>query len=207
MKPEDRIKDLIHKSDINTDPRTDERILGDAREYLERRKVDAFSGMSPGIWETVKRSAKGRYAAAAVIVVATLLLVLLSDSGKSPAYALEQTIQANHTIETIHLRIITGEGSIENKESSDCWMRYNDAGLLMESRWNLIEADGVKFSVWNNGVSTTWMPVWPGTRPMKHPWMWTADRPWTTCRSNFSGKPPMRPSIPGWETALWMPWK
>ena len=159
MKPEDKIKKLIQNSGVTTGPGTHKRILGDALEYLQRMKARESRGISSGIWRSIWKNPIGKFAAAVVGITATLLLVLLADWGSGgAAYALDQTIKANHTIETLHLRIFTGEGNIENKESRDCWMKYNDAGLLSNSRWNLLEEDGVKFTVWNEGISKTWLP-------------------------------------------------
>ncbi|MBL7152966.1 MAG: hypothetical protein ISS79_04570 [Phycisphaerae bacterium] len=107
------------------------------------------------------RSPLTKSAAAAVIIVAALLSITFFYKAATPAYALEQTIKANHTIETIHLRISNGE---ESDEFVDCWAKYDEAGLVSNFRQNFYEDvreddDNLKFSVWNNGVSKTWLPL------------------------------------------------
>jgi len=158
MKPEDKIRELIHKADLTTGPGTEERILGDARRFLETSSARQGAGIRPARWSALPRSALSRCAAAAVVLAAIGVLVMVFDRGTPPAYALEQTIQANHTIKTIHLRILTGEEGGEHPGSTDGWMKYDDAGRLTNSRRNLCEEDGVKFSVWNDGVLKTWIP-------------------------------------------------
>ncbi|MBL7153022.1 MAG: hypothetical protein ISS79_04850 [Phycisphaerae bacterium] len=99
--------------------------------------------------------------ASAVIIIAVLLSITFFYKAATPAYALEQTIKANHTIETIHLRISKGR---ENIEFVDCWAKYDEAGLVSNFRQNFYEDvreddDNLSFSVWNNGVVKTWLPL------------------------------------------------
>jgi len=47
MKPADKIKELISKSDVTTGPRTDKRILGDALEHLEKLKHKKSAPIQP----------------------------------------------------------------------------------------------------------------------------------------------------------------
>jgi len=99
--------------------------------------------------------------AAAVIIVAVLLSVIFFYKAATPAYALEQTVEANHTIETIHLRISNGA---ESGEFVDCWAKYNEAGLVSNFRRNFygdvrVDDDNLSFQVWNEGVLSTWLPL------------------------------------------------
>ncbi|MBN2314376.1 MAG: hypothetical protein JXM79_10630 [Sedimentisphaerales bacterium] len=68
MKPEERIKGLINESDVVTGPESDERILGDALEHLEKLKKPGRAGTQRNIWSTI-----GKLAAAAMIVIAALV--------------------------------------------------------------------------------------------------------------------------------------
>jgi hypothetical protein len=83
MKPADKIKELINKSDVATGPQTNKRILGDALEHLEKIK-------QPGIWSTII-SPIGKLAVAAVVLLAIALPVILRnpdgprDSDKVPS--------------------------------------------------------------------------------------------------------------------------
>ncbi|MGD8501518.1 MAG: hypothetical protein PVJ86_12770, partial [Phycisphaerales bacterium] len=105
-----------------------------------------------------------KFAAAAGIIVAVLLSIPFLDRGTAPAYGLAETIKANHTIKTIHLRMFPGEESIENDEYADCWVKYDDAGSVSNFRQNFYgdvrdDDDNLKFQVWNEGVLKTWLPL------------------------------------------------
>ncbi|MHC4741305.1 MAG: LolA family protein [Planctomycetota bacterium] len=98
---------------------------------------------------------------AAAIVVVALLSITFYYKVATPAYALEQTVEANHTIETIHLRI---SRDAQSGEYVDCWVKYDQAGLVSNFRQNFYEDvtkddDNLKFLVWNNGVLKTWLPL------------------------------------------------
>jgi hypothetical protein len=70
MKPADRIKKLINKSDVTTDSEADKRILGDALEHLEKLKQQKSAGTGPNIWRTIMRAKVSKLATAAAIFIA-----------------------------------------------------------------------------------------------------------------------------------------
>jgi len=73
MKPADRIKKLINKSDVTTDSEADKRILGDALEHLEKLKHKKSAPSQLNIWRTIMKSRITKLAAAAVIIIAILI--------------------------------------------------------------------------------------------------------------------------------------
>ena len=86
MNPEDKIKELISKSDIATDAQTENRILGDALKHL-----DILKQKSPRIglyiWRIIMKSPITKLAAAAVIAVAVLICInQFNGSGTSLAW-------------------------------------------------------------------------------------------------------------------------
>ena len=52
MKPADKIKELISKSDVQTTSETDKRILGGALDHLEKLKQKNLAGSQLNIWRT-----------------------------------------------------------------------------------------------------------------------------------------------------------
>lgn len=164
MKPADKIKELIKKSDVRIDTETDRRILSDAMRHLEKLKQRKSAERQPNIWRSIMRSRMTKLAAAAVIVIAVVLSINVCDRSINAAYALEQTIEANHTIKTIHLREFLCEDGDETGEFVDCWIKYNDAGLVSNVRQNFHgdvgeDDDNLRFTVWNEGVCKTWYPL------------------------------------------------
>ena len=96
--------------------------------------------------------------AAAVVVMTAVFLITFFEKATAPAYALDQTIKANNAIKTVHLRKFKKGQSIENNEFSDYWLKYDNASKLSNLRRNEHGKDGVKFTVWNEGIKKTWIP-------------------------------------------------
>jgi hypothetical protein len=69
MNPSEKIKELIGKSDVTIDSRTDKRILGDS---LEQLKQKYSAGIRPNIWRIIMRSQISKLAAAAAIIIVLL---------------------------------------------------------------------------------------------------------------------------------------
>ncbi len=124
----------------------------------------------PSLGRTLMRSRKIQYTAAAVILIAFTLsisMMVLNIGTAKPAYALEQTIEANHSIRTMHLRAYyNGEEGDENYEKAEVWMKYDEAGLLTNLSVNhfkyengKLDDDSIMFGVWNEGVSRTFLPL------------------------------------------------
>lgn len=151
MRPTDNINKLIGKLKLQASAELDKKVHDDISKAL-----DGPAHSKPGIWRIIMKTRTTKLAAAAVIIAGFFLAMTFFDKATTPAYALEQTIAANHTIRTIHLRIFSGDDSDE--KYSDLWLKYDDAGMLSNLRWNMHDDDGVSFSVWNEGVVKTWMP-------------------------------------------------
>lgn len=69
MKPTDKIKRLINKSDIRTDSEVDRRILGDALEHLEKLEQKKLAGTRPNIWRAIFKRPIAKLAAAAILLI------------------------------------------------------------------------------------------------------------------------------------------
>jgi len=98
MTPEEKLKELIGKSDLTTDPQTKERILGEALENLKDivQKKTQSAQPEPNIGRAIMKSRTMRFAAAAVIVLACVIGLSLwrtTGSGIALADVLAQTEQ------------------------------------------------------------------------------------------------------------------
>jgi hypothetical protein len=93
--------------------------------------------------------------AAAIIVVAAVSLQFIG--GGPAAYALEQTINANHSVRYLHIRNIDPQHEDEPKE---LWIACDEAGQVESVRFQLPEwaspEDGAKWIVWNQGIAKIW---------------------------------------------------
>jgi hypothetical protein len=157
MKPADEIKRLINKSDVTTSSKTDKRILGEALEHLEKLKQQRSAGTRPDIWRTIMKSSITKIAAAAVIVIAAVLGINLWNRSMPAAYALEQTIQANHTVRYIHIKDFDAKHSAEPKEF---WIEFYEDGQVKNVRMQFplwaSPDDGPKVVVWQENKAKVW---------------------------------------------------
>ncbi len=90
MKPADKIKELVNKSDVQTKTEIDKRILADALEHLEKLKQQKSSQAQLNMWRTIMRSRITKLAAAAVITITVLVGVnyfIDSIGVATPAFA------------------------------------------------------------------------------------------------------------------------
>ncbi|MHC4169481.1 MAG: hypothetical protein ACYSWQ_21250 [Planctomycetota bacterium] len=74
MKPEDKIRSLIDKSDAVADLKTDKRILGDALEHMELKAPKQPVPGRSKIWRTIMKGKTAKLAAAAVVLIGVLVL-------------------------------------------------------------------------------------------------------------------------------------
>jgi hypothetical protein len=72
------------------------------------------------IWRIIMHKKITKFAAAAVIIFAVLLAVSILDKSATPAYAVEQTIDAIQKVRTVYM---TGEFYMQGR--FECWMKYD----------------------------------------------------------------------------------
>ena len=100
-----------------------EEVLSEFRKSLTKPKTTTN-------WRIIMNNRITKLATAAVIIIVAGFGIYFVNESVTPAYAIEQTIEANHTIRTIHMRIWHGAESDEGDEFTDCWIRYNGSGLV-----------------------------------------------------------------------------
>jgi ribosomal protein L18E len=155
MSPADNVHKSIKNLKLKASAELDERVHSEISKALEKSK-----NARPNVWRIIMKSKISRLAAAAVIIIVGVLSITFMDKSVAPAYALEQSIEAYHSVRTIQVRTYTGRDSIENDEFSDCWIKYDDAGMLSNFRMEVEKsADGPTIIVWNQGVAECWMPT------------------------------------------------
>jgi hypothetical protein len=168
MRPADSIEKLIKKLRYKASTETHDRVLGNVFEALDKFEEQKPSAPAQKIRVTIMKNPITKLAAAAVIIIAVLLSTTyfeiggkkVFEIGAKQAYALEQIIKANHAVRTVHCRIYESTESLHNNQSDLCWIRYNDAGLVSNLRWNHRENDGgVCNIIWNEGIYKNWNPL------------------------------------------------
>jgi hypothetical protein len=108
------------------------------------------------IWRTIMKSPITKIAAAAVIIIAVVLSINLWDKSIPSAYALEQTIEANHSVRYLHIKGFDPS----HKEPKEYWVECDESGKLKSARWHMPEwdapEDGAKVVVWKENKIHLW---------------------------------------------------
>jgi hypothetical protein len=95
-----------------------------------------------------------KIAAAAVIIIAAALSITFLDKSVTPAYALEQTIQANSALRYLRTKYFHGERDDVAKE---CWLEFDESGRTKNLRINWSEwFAGGEVVVWNENETKIW---------------------------------------------------
>jgi len=111
----------------------------------------------PDIWRIIMKSRITKLAAAAVIAVAAILSITFLNKSIPAAYALEQTIQAAHSVRYLHVR-----NSVESQdEPMEFWVEFGPSGELKNMRFNkpawMDSEDGETVIVWKDNKMQLWI--------------------------------------------------
>ena len=156
MRPAENVKRLIKNLHDTTSAQMDEQVLTDVLRALEESKKNKSATSKPNIRRTIMRSPITKLAAAAVIIVGVVLSVTIWDKTTPTAYALEQTIQASHSVRYLHIKGFK-KGMEEPKEF---WLEFDEQGGIKNIRAYMPEwespSDGAKVVIWQQGKAKIW---------------------------------------------------
>ncbi|KPK41906.1 MAG: hypothetical protein AMJ65_08515 [Phycisphaerae bacterium SG8_4] len=159
MKPTDNFEKLIrdlHVLDINTSPEMDQRILHETLKLQQELKQTKLAGTQPDIWRINMKSPIAKLAAAAMIAIFAALSMTFLERSTTSAYALDQTVEANHSVRYIHIKGF----SPSHKEPKEYWVECDESGQLKNARWHMPEwdapEDGAKVVVWKEDTIYLW---------------------------------------------------
>jgi hypothetical protein len=159
MKPIDWFEKLIrdlHVLEINTSAEMDQRILHDTLKLQQELKQTKLAGTQPDIWRKIMKSSITKLTAAAVIIIGVVLTMTIWDGTVTSAYALEQTIQASHSVRYLHIKSYK-KGM---KEPKEFWLEFDKQGDIKNIRAHMPEwdspSDGAKVTIWQQGKVKVW---------------------------------------------------
>jgi hypothetical protein len=166
MKPADDVERSIKDLRMKTTAELDGRILTDALAALEQ-SGRAASETEPAVpfggrvipiarrplWRAIMTSKWSKYgAAAAAIVIAVTATVTALHQSARPAYALEQTIEANRGVRYIHIRFGPPHAVL-----SETWAQIGENGEVLRLKMDLAHTeDGPKVVVWQGDMAEVW---------------------------------------------------
>jgi len=103
MRPAENIEKLVKNINIDTNAKIDEDVLGEVVKAFEKSKSIKTSAIEQNIWRIIMKSKITKIAAAAVIIVAVILSTTFLDKSVTPAYGIEQTIEAFRDINSVYI--------------------------------------------------------------------------------------------------------
>jgi hypothetical protein len=95
-------KSYLGNIEVSADAEMDERILGDALAAMEQSKKTNPAMAGPNIGRIIMKSSITKLAAAVIIIAAGIFVVVMQKAA-TPAYALDQTLEAMNNVRTLHL--------------------------------------------------------------------------------------------------------
>lgn len=166
MGPAETIEKLIRnffatkKSRIAISAEFDKAVLDDVLAAYEKSMVTKTISAKPNIWRIIMKSPITKFAAAACVIVAvTFGLTTVLSKSVSTAYAIEQTIQANHGINYLHVKSYDPSHE-EPKE--EIWVEFDPTGQVRNMRayvpeWASSVESGPVVMVWKEGRTQVWI--------------------------------------------------
>lgn len=158
MRPAENIEKLLKNINIDTNAKTDNSVLGDVIEAFEKSKNKKTSATEQNIWRIIMKSPITKLAAAAVIVLAVVFSMTIFDKSVPTAYAFEQTIQASHSVQYLHIRAITPS---HEDQPVEFWVEFAQDGQPKNMRLNLPDwmapGDGPREVIWKDGKKQEWL--------------------------------------------------
>jgi hypothetical protein len=128
------------------------------REQSSKLEVSKFSKQIQ-LWRIIMKSRIIKFAAVAVVIIAMALSTNLLDKSVTPAYALEQTIQASHSIRYIHVKSFWPP----HEEPMEGWVEFDATGNGRNFRMHMPAwtdpwgHDGDKVIVWKDNKAHIWV--------------------------------------------------
>lgn len=142
MKSTENIEKLISKINAAPSAQMVQKTLDDI--LLAQQKTNKISSADkqPNIWRIIMKNRITKLAAAAVILIAIGVSFMFMEKTTTPAYALEQTIEAYNSIYSLHISEFETVGL--EKRPSKLWITCDYDGRLDKMRWEAPNSGGAE---------------------------------------------------------------
>jgi hypothetical protein len=144
-------------SEFTTSPEITARDLERVRQKLTAQGAGQRTGRQD-MRRTIMRSRITKLAAAAVIIVGVMLLITFLHKSVTPAYAIEQTIEASHSVRYLHIRVIAPS---HEDEPVEAWLEFSQDGRPKNMRLNLPDwmapGGGAREVIWKDNKRQEWL--------------------------------------------------
>ena len=157
MKSAEKIEQLVKKIRFSPTASANKRILEHAETALKQRTDKTKSNrVELNIWRIIMNKPIIKLATAAAVILIVVLGITFLDKSMPSAYAIEQTIEANHSVRFLHIINF----SPSHEEPKQWWVECDNYGQVKNLRWYMPEwdapEDGAKVGVWKEGVAKIW---------------------------------------------------
>jgi len=119
MEPEDKIRELINKSEAKTAAEVDNRILAGASEHLEKLREKNLAAGGGGIRRIIVKSPIARLAAAAVVIFAAFIGIYQITA---PGIAWADVAERFRTVPFFSATIYMKDDALEEPRQLELWM-------------------------------------------------------------------------------------
>jgi len=130
----------------------DKRVLDDSFAAMEETMRAKSVVNQPNIRRIIMKSRITKLAAAATIIAIAVLGIHLLEKSATPAYALEQTIEASRDLRFLYFEYFSDP---DGKPIKECWIEFGSNGepknvrTNLHAHWNIVH-------VWKEGKTQTW---------------------------------------------------
>lgn len=156
MRPTENIKRFVKNSKISSNPEVNKAVLNDLFDRMDKSQNSRLAHLQPNVWRIIMKSRITKLAASMVIIVGLAASIFLIDRAAEPAYALEQTIKASHSVRYLHIKAFT-KGKEQPKRF---WLEFDKLGNVKNVRMSLPQwasgGDGAKDIIWKQGKAKIW---------------------------------------------------
>lgn len=125
MKPAENIERLLKSMNVTPSPDRDRQMVESIMEAQAPIQKQTPAQYLPGVWRIIMKSRITKLAVAAVILIA-LFIVIQPPNILPRAYAIQDTMEANHSIRWIRVKKLIGVG--ENMRTSEFWLACDTYG-------------------------------------------------------------------------------
>ncbi|MFC1765815.1 hypothetical protein ACFL6U_27530 [Planctomycetota bacterium] len=152
------IRALVKKLRYDTSLQRYDRIFDAVLQAHEQFEEQKAATMPPTIGRILMKNKFAGLAAVAVILLASVFLMSVFDKSMPTAYAIDQTIQASHSVQYLHIRAITPS---HEDYPVDFWVEFAPDGRPKNMRLNLPDwmapGGGPREVVWKDGKKQEWL--------------------------------------------------
>ena len=122
--------------------------------YLKKELRKNTAKTTPNVWRIIMKTKITKFAAAAMVVMAVVLSITFLDKSVAPAYALEQTLEANRSLRYLHFKMFNAS---HDKDAKEAWVEFDENGDVKNLRVNFPKwISGGQRMVWKQGKTQVW---------------------------------------------------